>query len=811
MSIEGAALSHLRDVHYILTHDLADVDIAALSQEYEALRAAHNGAGEPVAHRDPRMQNAEGIARVITPVALSLMRFGQAVDIASDMIRRGISSTRLMVALVALLVTILIVSGLIGLYMIIMRTGDGGIVRPIGILILIQIVAMSFLCAWLYMLQDRISTLQQEREVFKAGFWRVHQTVSSAYAVRFQVAVQVGSLSEFTLKQGGEGMATLRAEGCGSGETDATAVRCDQQLDVCSPTVKTLPMVIVDSCDHTIAAMLDELNNIKTVGIDSFDRMALWASISSGVDAIRSTVAVSADADTTSPTVPLQATAARAIVDDKIVPLLKINGLTVSPDDALKALNQPLIDRLSAAILTSEHWIDTNNVANRETLSEALEAYYGVSQYAIVSKGLAAVLAAAAATVHQRRQAENHDEGAGAAAKTAVQNVIAPILQVPELRAPTDQLHDQRQTLVADLLKVLQSVHYQIDLADYNDAIVDSLMAYYGDALYLLLRFDLDAVLRNAQNAADERPPAGASRYVDAGGLLARVKDMGAASWSDFIVGTESTRVSVKTFLTNFPPGSSTLGAKLVIMAKWASIFAGIVILVLYVTDQFVAIEASGLATHIAARSVVLAASLYALAVVCMSALISKRQSASEHNEQAIRRNGSKLVASVAETTVAASSLEATKGTSPGAAAAQTYVTKAVAAITAYDACNSVTNGARMMPFPMVDIIIYGFVAVVVVASALYGIGQLAPGEKVANIRILMRLRDRIMDGEVPPGLSSQLECCSPSAQVWNVLMWMSVVVLLVLNVWVMSNVSNTKDDYKMSLQLVDDCVKESG
>lgn len=713
MAIEGAALSHLKDAFYILTHDLVHIDLVSLREKIDQYPKS--------------LEVAQDVAQVISKLAITMMQFGSAVMAADTLVNAGMRSTMLMKGLLILIIVIGLIAAVVLFYKIIIvdhKLLQGGVqlfeIVPIMGCFLIGVVSMvTFLLAWVHLLDDRNKRLKGQSDVLKAGFWRVRNNVSSAYAMRFEAASQQGTLSQFVKNQTDvHGSDFTAGTDCSDDQTDSPSgtVVCNSQIDVCATSSPSLVQVIQNSCDKEISKLLQELQGIKYEGIDGFDRMALWKTISNGVDAIRQTIAISADSEysTTRQQSPLQASEASVIIDTQVIPILSNNELSMMMNQA-----QPTIF-------------------------------------------------------------EGHPS--------------------PHMNATKEKIFGN---MVLNILMIVQSSKYDIEISDFRVRIEESLKQYYKH--YDGLKDDLMAVVDKVQHAADTRLPPATSLYVDASTMLARVSDIGASAWGDFVIQTTSTHTAVKTFLFKFHKSQSSLSVDIVSMATKAFTVVAFVMLLMFITNTLERLWNKSLNHQNAARSIVIASCLFALATVSLGQMVTRKRLKHVHNDQAINRNGQKLAYSLESTREAASTIE--DSSSPLASDAQSYLTSAATTVHSYDACNSVTNGSRSMPFPMMDLIVYSSIVVVILGSVVYVIGALKPARNISNIRVLMRLRDRLLDGEVPEGLTKQIGCSVPNANVWHILMWLAVVMLFTFNAYAISNIEKEESTFDASLQLVDDCV----
>lgn len=785
MATEGAALSHMRDAYYILTHDLVDVDINNL---YANVPQSATIASLQQPNVSPGTDTTSiAIAPIVSKLALTMMRFGTAVDAADDLVKSGQRSTRVMQGVVLLIsvIGLSVAAWIIGKLVhgaVLKGLGPGSLfaisnlsllasrlsslVSPVGGILIGVTVFVVFMLAWKALLKDRQRQLEGPEQVLRAGFWKMRNNVCGAYAIRFEAAAQQGTMNDFKNGLGDwaiRGSDNQAAPDCGEPSftgydeegNNTLPFDCRTQVNPCSATLPTLETVIANSCPGEISKMLLEFQTLKTNTVDMFDRMAMWKTISTGIDSIRATISVSADADTST----------KPLLTSKDVPdVIQFDILPVMKVDALKVL-------LEATPQT------TDTLSKQDTLLKTMES---------------------------------------------------------------------------DVLMKVQDRGHIVEIEDHKDDILTALRTYYGTA-FASVRIRLIRVINRVQKASDARPPAASKMYVDSATMLARITNMGPSQWQDLVVDMSATKDTVHNFMSNFSPSQTNNGRSLAgDITKCLSAgltVVGVIGLLMYTNSVLSQASSGAMSKELAARTLIIAVSLFALLVLAVHSTIGRMLSRQGHNTQALVRNGQKLkmsldatceisntiaikapyvdpaavvvyatqhdadVAAIAANDMAAETAtnlreKATVASSTlSSADIQNYIDAAIGTVRAYDSCNSITNGARVMPFPMMDLIIYGFVIAVILASALYCLDQLRLREKTFNIRTLTALRDQVMNGVVPPGLVKQLECSTPDASYRTIFLWMAILVLFSFNIYAMCNLRASQQDYDKSLELVDDCV----
>lgn len=757
---EGAALSHLRDLYYILTHDLASAQLDDLAA---ANKLAQPASGVTPTGTPDQLAAAAPISPIIARIAPTAVLFSNAVEAAANLTSSGIRSSFHMIVLVWVL--ILTVTGMaVAMIALVVLKGyrerhmDFEMLVPsIGKILLVWLAGLGLLEAWRLMLGARYAELTHYTDVLKVGYWHLHNVVGGAYAIRFADAVQAGTLQDFVSQPyHSDGSTLVPGQDCADDSQVYDAQPCGNQISGCTADVPTLDTVIWRSCTDEIFTLLSTLQTIKTEGVDSYDRVAMWASISAGIEVIRGTIAMSANADTSAP-------AASAV------------PMGSTPASAGTAASTPGTPAFPATDVTpASPAIPAVGVQSIAPL-DVIASFHPIMQAVSVSK-----------------QAKNlaDEPGTPSAADAGV-------------RA---KMHPGFDRMVGQILALVQVLPYKMNITDHRDMLEASLSTYYK-TVYPKIRFELLSVIAQVQKALDAAKPTGAVMYVDAPTLVARVAAMGASAWRDVVNGTDTTKQTVHSFLTRFKLPATQPSPTVKVATMTTQIFAlgGFVVLIMYVTAILGDLFQLRLDSQVAARYILVAACAYALAVVLSRSMVDRMGYRTDHNWASLSKNGQNLNYSLSTTEEAARVIES--ATTVLTSQAQSYIDASAETVKAYDDCNSVTNGASVMPFPTMELVVYATVVVVVVASAIYGIMELNPSQKLANIRILRRLRERINDGEAPGGLEKQLECCGPGHNVWQIMMWLAVMIMFCINIFVMGNVQKTDKSYLESLILQASCV----
>lgn len=117
-----------------------------------------------------------------------------------------------------------------------------------------------------------------------------------------------------------------------------------------------------------------------------------------------------------------------------------------------------------------------------------------------------------------------------------------------------------------------------------------------------------------------------------------------------------------------------------------------------------------------------------------------------------------------------------------------------------YDACNTVNNGIRQLPFPSTEITVYLLAILFTICVVAYIIYKMQPMQKVANVRTLNSYKNKLKYGEAVDGLQYVINCCKTPDSVWNIVLNYAVVILVLLALIIISTIMNAGVAYKQGL-----------
>lgn len=128
----------------------------------------------------------------------------------------------------------------------------------------------------------------------------------------------------------------------------------------------------------------------------------------------------------------------------------------------------------------------------------------------------------------------------------------------------------------------------------------------------------------------------------------------------------------------------------------------------------------------------------------------------------------------------------------------------------AYDRCNTYSGDKIKVPFPLADVTIFITIGLVVLAVMAYLTMKSDPMECVSRIGFLMKLRKRILDGDLLAIREAQnVEAClKPSPEVWDLFSLFAVLVFIGITVWFGYQAQSESSEYEASVQALSDCAE---
>ena len=85
---------------------------------------------------------------------------------------------------------------------------------------------------------------------------------------------------------------------------------------------------------------------------------------------------------------------------------------------------------------------------------------------------------------------------------------------------------------------------------------------------------------------------------------------------------------------------------------------------------------------------------------------------------------------------------------------------------------------------------------------------RVQPMKRASNLRQLVQLRARLVKGDMvgPKEVAQLVSCCVPDALIWDLAVWLGVVVALYVAVWFLITTNGAAGDLTAALELDEEC-----
>jgi hypothetical protein len=145
---------------------------------------------------------------------------------------------------------------------------------------------------------------------------------------------------------------------------------------------------------------------------------------------------------------------------------------------------------------------------------------------------------------------------------------------------------------------------------------------------------------------------------------------------------------------------------------------------------------------------------------------------------------------------------------------ARRFYSSAVELMEAYSRCNFVTKNIKV-PFPLVESIVVLLLILVCIGICMYLTGMTTPVSKIRELRGLLRLRTDLshlttsVPSSIQQRIKSQISCGDTTTDVLTILVFVSVIIMFVLNAILVSSFSKSVGEYNDTLNVMsaDACV----
>jgi hypothetical protein len=393
------------------------------------------------------------------------------------------------------------------------------------------------------------------------------------------------------------------------------------------------------------------------------------------------------------------------------------------------------------------------------------------------------------------------------------------------LSAGADEtLRDMSEVIAVQVTNVLERYRFRINLAKSRRFMDAELSKHYGEGLYeVSLSAVVGDILRRVDKlTAASRAKAAKAEFVNAERFMLKLSTMTRGELDRYHETLSRLRTCTKWHRDYFPVYHNRLPQTL---ASTAFLFGTLMLsvgLIMYLIACSVSHKERRYDMESLIQRVITGSAVYIITVAVMETLLTKHSAKAQHNQNTIDRNGDALSASsvqaqkhfkdladrlVEEPVTPAMLADPTK-TSGVKRQAETTLRSIVNAIEAYDLCNPVTTSQPGMPFPVAEIVMYCVIIIVFVGMAAIAWVRIDPSGKAGNIRRLLRVRKRLLQGDITiSDVQAIVECCAPEGSVWGMFVWFTSITAVIITVWFVMTTRAVVDDYESSIASLPDCL----
>ncbi len=284
----------------------------------------------------------------------------------------------------------------------------------------------------------------------------------------------------------------------------------------------------------------------------------------------------------------------------------------------------------------------------------------------------------------------------------------------------------------------------------------------------------------------------------------ARLLALSDVAWDTLLQQQQDAYQSARLYRARFPPARAGTGQALLSMLLYFLAAAGLLALLGFCLQQAEAVRTGARGLHAANWAVALLGCCASLLYTAFGAVLGKRAAREDHNWERRQANTDALVGSLQ--TACSALLDARQALARDPRAMVDPALDALeAAVEAYDACNTIASGVPAMPFPALELLLYGCVALVFVGVAAYAYGWMDVGGRLGMARDLLVQRGRLRRGEPVDDLARLLECAAPP-KASPLAGYVLALLLLLVNVAFLV-AAGRGGDYAAALAAVQGCV----
>jgi hypothetical protein len=385
-------------------------------------------------------------------------------------------------------------------------------------------------------------------------------------------------------------------------------------------------------------------------------------------------------------------------------------------------------------------------------------------------------------------------------------------------------LRDSAENIARNVVAVLERYRFRIDLQKNRKLIDVELSKYYGQALYeKSVSAAIDNVLDRVQSLVSLARAAKKSQYVNGERFLIKLSTMTRNELEDHLRTLRDLRDCTKAHRDYFPAYHSVLSRRtLSIVFTYGSLVLGVG-LGMYIVSNIQSFLNKVFDYESLVQRLILGGSIYVIVVAVFETMSAKYGAKLRHNHYTIDANGDALSAATVHAEKRFAELMAKLIEDPTVAESLTVVADkhgeirklaagALAslktAVESFDKCNTITAAQPKMPIPAAELVMYGAVILLFVAMAAVAWVRIDPVNKVGNIRRLVRIRKRLLRGEITINeLDSIIACCAPESSVWGIFIWFTAITAVIVTVWFVRSSETIVDDYAAAIATDPDCI----
>ena len=392
-------------------------------------------------------------------------------------------------------------------------------------------------------------------------------------------------------------------------------------------------------------------------------------------------------------------------------------------------------------------------------------------------------------------------------------------------------LNGQAAYIASDLFSVVQKYKYQLDIAANRRFIDDRLANYYGHDLYIAkISKEVDRVVNMVQELTVEHTNSSKQNvYISAGQFVDNVIAMSDRDWS--AMETSLLRISQcsKAHRDHFPAYRTMLVPIIFVSLLAYAVSSLFVVYIMYLLISYHKAITRVLPILSMVRNTIVVVCVLTIIVAVLETMVKKYRISATHNLDMVDANGDILLSSaymakksmalvresVAKLRIRPTAVSGIGGDGDridvGDVKTHAYTAKRYLqnTIEAFDRCNYITSQVATMPFPIVEVFVYCVIIALFLIVAYAAIGRLSPLDRLSDTRLLLDTRAQVKRGEITKldSVNKLLSCCEPPNMVWELVVWLGILVLIMITGWFLYTTKDTADDYEDAVASNPNCI----